>query len=477
MVTATTTSTSGSSIDVNTIVSSLMAVERLPVNRLNTQQTSYQAKISTYGTMQSQMASFQTAAAALGSSSSSSLLAFKTSSSDTGVLTASASSTAVAGTYALNVTSLAQSQNLVSAGQASSTTAISDGTSTTINFDFGTLSGGTLTGGVYTSPATFTSNGTATQSITIDSSNNTLQGISDAINAANIGMTATIVNDGSSSPYRLTLTSTATGISNSVKISTSGGDGTLDTLLANDPTGLPAAQHMNQTVAAQNSNFTVNGIAITNTSNTVTNAMQGVTLNLNTISAAPVTLTIARDTTAVSTAVSNFVSAYNSMYSMLQTASAYKSGSPLAGDPTLRDLQTQMRGIAAGAVTGGTLSAIGDAGISFTAAGVMQLDSAKLSTALSNNYSAVANLFNSSTGFATSFENMAKNTLAFDGAFANRTASLNQAVKSNNDRIGVMEANLANIEKRYRAQYSSLNVMLAEMGKTSSYLTQQLSRL
>jgi flagellar hook-associated protein 2 len=479
MVTAasSTSSSSGSSIDVNAIVTSLMTVERIPVDRIKAQQTSYQSKISTYGTMQSQMASFQAAAAALGSSSSSSLNSLQSTSSDTATLTASTTSSAVAGTYALNVTSLAQSQNLVSAGQMSSTATIgSNATSTTVSFDFGTLSGGTLAGGVYTSPATFTTNGTTTKSITIDSTNNTLQGISDAINAAGIGLTATIVNDGSATPYRLTLTSTATGLSNSVKISTSG-DSTINALLANDPTGLPAAQHLTQTVAAQNANFTVNGIAVTNSSNTVTNAIQGVTLNLNKITTAPVSLTVSRDTAAVSTAVSNFVSAYNSMYSMLQGASAYKSGSPLAGDPTLRDLQTQMRGIAAGAVTGGSLSAISDAGISFTPAGVMQLDSAKLTTALSNNYSAVATLFNSSTGFATKFESMAKNSLAFDGAFANRTQSLNKAVKTNDDRIALMEANLVNIEKRYRAQYSSLNVMLAEMGKTSSYLTQQLSRL
>lgn len=481
MVTSATSSSAASGasttgFDVNAIVTGLMSIERQPINTLTTRQSGYQAQISALGSIKSQVASFQTAVLALGSSSSSSLLAYRSTSSDPAVFSSSAGSTAVAGIYALNVTSLAQSQNLVAAGQASSTAAISDGVATTVSFDLGTISGGTLSGGTY-SGAAFTSNGSGIKSITIDGTNNSLQGIRDAINAAGMGVTATIVNDGSAAPNRLTLTSNATGVSNSIKITTSGGDGTLNTLLANDPAGLPAAQHLNQTIAAQNANFTVNGTAITDASNTVTNAIQGVTLNLAKVTTAPVTLTVARDTTAVSTAVSGLVTAYNSLYSAMKNSSAYKSGSALAGDATLRTLQTQMRSIAAGAVSGGTLTSIGQVGISFKTDGTMQLDSAKLSSAMTTNFNDVANLFNSATGYATKFDSLATTALAAGGTFATRTSGINQSIKSIGDQISSLETRMVGIEKRYRTQYSQLNVMLSQMGSTSAYLTQQLSRL
>lgn len=473
--TAATSSASTGAVNVVSIVSSLMAVASIPLNNLTSKQTSYQSKISAYGTISSQITAFQTAAAALSTTTTgtNSLQGFTSTSSDTTSVNATAASTAVAGNYTLNVSSLAQSQNLVAAGQTSATTAISNGTATTVNFDFGTISGGTLTGGVYTG-ATFTTNGTATKSITIDATNNTLSGIRDAINAAGMGVTASIVNDGSAAPFRLVVTSNTTGISNSVKISTVGGDGTINTLLANDPA---AVQHLNQTVAAQNANFTVNGIAVTSTSNTVTTAIQGVSLSLSKVTTAPVTLAVARDTATATTAVSNFVTAYNTLYSTLQTATAYKSTSPLAGEATLRDFMNQMRSVAAGAVTGGTMTSIGQSGISFTAAGVMQLDSAKLSTAMTTDYAGLTNLFSSATGYGTLFNKLATTTLSSTGSIANRTNSLNQSVKTATDSITVMNARLASLQTQYTNQYTALNVLMANMNTTSSYLTQQLSKL
>ncbi len=471
-----TNSTLSGGLDVNAIVTGLMAIERQPINKLNTQQSGLQAKISALGMIKSSMASFQTAVQALGSSSSSSLLAFQSISSDTSVLTATATNSAMAGSYSVNVTSLAQSQKLVAAGQTSTTATIGNGTATTVSFDFGTISGGILTGGAY-SGAAFSTNGSATQNITIDSSNNTLQGISDAINAAKIGVTATIVNDGSGTPYRLALSSNSSGASNSLKISTTGGDGTINALLANDPAGLPAAQHLSQTVSAQNALFDINGIPMSKSSNTVTDAIQGLTLNLNKITTSAATLTVARDTTAVSNAVSGIVTAYNSLYSAMKNSSTYKSGSALEGDPTLRTLQTQMRSIAGAAVSGGTLSTINQVGISFKADGTMQLDSTQLNSAMTNNFNDVASLFNSATGYATKFNNLTISALAVDGAFATHTSGLNKSIQGITDRIATLETRMSGIEKRLRTQYSNLNVMLSRMGTTSAYLSQQLSKL
>jgi flagellar hook-associated protein 2 len=478
--TAATSSASTGAINVVSIVSSLMAVASIPLNNLTTTVNKEQATISAYGTLQSQVTALQTAAAALGSSTSSSLMGYQTTSSNTGVLNATAGSTAVAGSYTLNITSLAQSQSLVATGQTSTTTAIGTGTPTTLTFDFGTISGGTLTSGTY-SGATFTSNGSGTKSIVIDSTNNTLQGISNAINAAGLGVSATIVNDGSGTPYRLSITSSSTGISNSIKITaTAGGDATVSSLLSYDPQGV---QNLNQTVAAQNATFNVNGIAMTKTSNTITNAIQGVTLNLSQTTAvnAPVTLSVSRNTGAVSTAVTNFVNAYNTLYSSMQSASAYKSTSPLAGEATIRDFMNQMRSIAAGAVTPlttGGPSSIEQAGISFTAAGVMQVNTATLNTAMTADYNGIANLFNNATtGYGTLFTNLTTTALSATGSLANRTASLTKQMTANNNQINILNTQLAALQVQYTKQYTNLNVVMAQMSQTSSYLTQQLSHL
>ena len=460
-------------IDVNAVVTALMSIERQPITRLTAKETGVQAKITALGLIKSKVDAFQTAVKALGSSNSSSLSAFKATASDTTIFSASASSTAVAGTYDLVVTKLAQSQKLVAVGQTSSTSAISNGVATTVTFDFGTISGGTLTSGVY-SDATYTSNGVAIPSITIDGTNNTLAGIRDAINAAAMGVTASIINDGSGTPYRLSLSSNSSGVSKSLKITTSGGDGTINTLLAHDPGGLPAAQHLVQNVAAQNANFTVNGIAINKTSNSVTEAIDGVTLTLSKVTTSPVTLTVARDTTAVTDAVTAFVKAYNDVYSAAKNSAAYKSKSALEGDATLRSIQAELRGIAAAAVTGGTLTQLFEAGLSFTATGTLQLDSAKLSSAMGTNFNDVAQLFNSATGYATKFEAWAKTALAVDGTFVTKTTGFNNSIKDIGTQRDTLELRMTSLERQYRTTFSNLNVMLSSMSQTSSYLSRQL---
>ncbi|MFH0934775.1 MAG: flagellar filament capping protein FliD, partial [Pseudomonadota bacterium] len=315
--------------------------------------------------------------------------------------------------------------------------------------------------------------GGTTAPVTIDSSNNTLQGIRDAINAADVGVTASIVNDGSGTPYRLALSSDNSGVSNSIKISTDGANASITSLLAHDPEG---TQNLAETVTAQNAVFSVDGIAISKTSNTVTDALEGVTLTLGKENSTA-TLTIARDTAAVTTAATSFVTAYNDLYTAMENSFAYKSGSALAGDTTLRTLQSEMRQIVATAASGGTLANLFEVGISAKSDGTLQLDSAKLNTAIASDFNNVADLFNSTTGFATRFDTWSTAALAFDGAFANRTASFNQSLKSIATQKDSLETRMDSLEQMYRRQFSSLNMALAGMNQTSTYLTQQLAKL
>ncbi|MCE9549421.1 MAG: flagellar filament capping protein FliD [Betaproteobacteria bacterium] len=394
MVTATASATTGTSIDVNSIVSQLMTVEQQPITKLDVKEASYQAKLSAFGTIKSALATFQSTLQGL--SNASKFQTVNATPSDTTIFSATAASTAIAGSYSVDITSLAQSQKLVAAGQTSSTAAIGTGAATTVTFDFGSISGGTFSAvtGAYTGAA-FTSNGNATKSIDIDSTNNSLQGIRDAINSLKMGITATIINDGSGTPYRLALSSDSSGATNSLKISVAG-DTAISDLLANDPAGV---QHLAETVTAQNANLKVNGVTVSKNSNTVFDVIPGVTLTLNKITASTASLSIARDTSTVSNSISGFVKAYNELSTALTTISAYnpatKTGALLQGDSTVRTLQSQLRVALSTAITGtsGALTTLSQVGVSFQKDGSLALDSAKLNSAISNNFNDIAGLF------------------------------------------------------------------------------------
>ena len=394
MVTTTASATTGTSIDVNSIVSQLMTVEQQPITKLNVKEASYQAKLSAFGTVKSALATFQTALQGL--SNASKFQAVNATPSDATVFSVTAASTAIAGSYSLDVTSLAQAQKLVASGQTSSTAAIGAGAATTVTFDFGSISGGSFSAvtGVYTGAA-FNSNGNATKSITIDNTNNSLQGIRDAINAGKMGVTATIINDGSGTPYRLALSSDSNGTNNSLKISVTG-DTAVSNLLTNDPAGI---QNLSETVTAQNANFKVNGVSVSKSSNTIFDVIPGVTLNLIKTTTSATNLTVVRDTAAIGNSISGFVKAYNDLSSTLATVSAYnpasKTGALLQGDSTVRSLQSQLRAALTTTVTGtsGALTTLSQVGVSFQKDGSLALDSTKLGNAISNNFNEIAGLF------------------------------------------------------------------------------------
>jgi len=399
---ATSATTSTTNLDVNSIVSQLMTVERQPINKLTVKEAGYQAKLSAYGSVKGALASFQTAVQGL--SSASKFTSLDATPSDDTILSATASSIAVAGTYSLEVTSLAQAQKLVAAGKSSSTASIGTGAETTVTFDFGTITGTPVNGIYPVAPATtFVSNGGGTKTVTIDSSNNSLQGIRDAINAAKIGVTATIVNDGNATnPYRLALSSDSNGASNSLKISVSG-DTDVGNFLAHDPV---ATQNLTETVTAANAVFKVNGVAVSKTSNSVADVIQGVTLNLKKITTSPITVTVAHDTASITNSVTSFVKSYNDLAKTLKDISAYdlktKQAAVLQGDSMERTIQSQLRNALGSPVVGasGDLTTLSQIGVTFQKDGSLALNSAKLNSVMASNVNDVASLF-AATGKAT----------------------------------------------------------------------------
>ncbi len=425
----------GSGLNVTGIISQLMAVQNQPVTLLMTQQTQDQTMVSNFGQLQSVLSTFQTSMQGLNSASA--YQSVNASVANSAVASVTAGATASAGTYSLQVNQLAQAQTLVTAGQASSTSAIGVGT---ISFSFGTITGNKPVNGQYDSGTTYANNGAAPKTVTISSSDSSITGIASAINAANIGVTASIVNDGSKTPYRLSLSVTNTGADNSLQISVAG-DPALAAMLNQNPAGTPAVvgvppavdvpatagvQNLTETSAAQNAQFTLNGIGITSSSNTASNVISGVSLSLlSTNITTPTTITVAKDTSGAVNAINSFVTAYNSAATTIQQATSYnsvtKQSGALQGQNSVLSIMNQMRGILNQAVPGApsAMSMLAQVGVGYQKDGTLSVDSVKLQAALNSNPSAVTGMFASNGTASDSLISYSGNTSATQpGAYA-----------------------------------------------------------
>jgi flagellar hook-associated protein 2 len=469
----------GSGLDVNSIISQLMTLERRPITLLDKQEASYKAKLSAFGTIKSALAALQAAAKALASPAK--FASFQATVADATVLNAAAGPSAAAGSYSVQVHTLAQNQKLVAVGQVSDTAVMGTGGTTTLTFEFGAIAG-TLdpATGKY-SGATFTPGTASAQTVTIDAANNTLQGIRDAINAANIGVTASIINDGSATPYRLVLTSNNSGVESSMRIAVSA-DPDIAALLAHDPAG---SQALSERATASDASFSIDGIAITKPSNTVADAIGGVTLTLLKPNSST-TFNVASDTAAIQEKVDAFVKAYNDLSKALRDATAADptagTSSALTGDSTVRSIQSQMRQILTGALAGttGALTRLADVGIAFQRDGTLAVDATKLTEALADPTKRVGELFvkgTAVTGFAAQIDIRIEAMLSTDGLVASRTDGINDSIRDIGKRRERIEARLVQIEARYRAQFTALDTMIASMNKTSEFLQQQLANL
>ncbi|HEB87524.1 MAG TPA: flagellar hook protein FliD [Gammaproteobacteria bacterium] len=384
----------GSGLDVNGIVTQLVTVERQPVaQRLDRREANLQARLSAFGLLKSAISSFQ---GSLGALSDPTLFQAKTSQSGTpAVASVSASNAAAVGSFSLSVTQLAAAHSLVSdsALPAAQFTAISDVVGTgSLTFNFGTTSYDPATD-TYTSFVQNPNQGAQTVQITDGS----LSGIRDAVNAANVGVSASIVFDGTNE--RLVFTSTNSGAANSLEITVADDDGN-----NNDTSGLSlfsfnaTTNNLLQTQGAQDAQATLNGINITSASNTLSNTLNGVTVTLLTTGSS--TLTVSKDSSVISTNITTFVDQYNNLVKTINDLSAFDpttgvSGA-LNGDGVLRALDSQFRRILSNQVVGApdAFSILANIGITRNSTdGTLVVDSTKLSAAISSNTDAVTGLF------------------------------------------------------------------------------------
>lgn len=382
----------GSGLDIEGLVTSLVEAERAaPELRLAEQESIAQAELSAFGQLNSALSDFQSSIASLADSSLYS--AVRASSGDVNSIYASATSAASEGSYDLEVTQLASSHSLASGGFADSdSTAIGTGTLTIRlgNTDYDS------DGDIYNG---FTLNGDQQiLSLDIDSSNNTLQGISDAINAADAGVSASVVNDGGG--YRLLLTSQFTGEENSLEISVTDDDGNdADTAGLSQLAFNSSATNMEQTAAAADALFKINGLTISSSENQVNDALEGVTLDLKAVTSAPVSITVERDLATIESAVLGFVTAFNQLQDTFTGVAGYDSasgtGGLLQGDFTVGAIENGIKGILRGTPEGvnGELQRLSQIGISTNADGSLSLDTAVLNSALQDDLQGVSALF------------------------------------------------------------------------------------
>lgn len=443
----------GSGLPLDTLLTQLQNNENTALQAIQTQQTTAQTTLSAYGKVQSAVNALQAAAQVLANANT--YGALKTSVSST-ALTASTSTGAIAGQYSVTVDQMAKAQTLVTTGQASLTQAYGTGGTITVTLNDGT-----------------------TKTLDMTGKDTSLNGLVSAINGdPDLGISATLVNDGSSTPYHLLITANATGTQASVaSISSSNSavqglmgftQGTSSANISEDP--------------AANATLHVNGIQITSQSNTVQDAIQGVTMNLSAVNTTPSILSITRDSSQTTQAVQNFVSAYNGLQSTIQSLTAYdtstNTGSPLTGDSLARSVQSQVSNVLNTVVPTGTINNLYQLGININPSdGTLTVDSTKLSQALASNPGDVQNLLGGTAGVGSVMNTLTTNMLGTGGLFKSASDSLNQTLNDLQSQYSQTSDRINTVMNNYRQQFTALDTLVAQMNSVSSYLTQQLSSL
>ena len=448
----------GSGLDLSGLLDDLESAEQEKLTPIVSQQQSYKTKLSAFGTLESSLTALRDAATKL--SDPETFTAVKNSMTGDAV-TASTTGDAVAGRYQVSVSKLAQAQSLASGGQADKDANL--GMTGTLKFTVG--SGEDFNVAV--------------------EDGNTLEDLRDAINAQKGGVTASIVNDGSDTPYRLVLSSDATGTDSQITID--GDSDALDAAFGFNSTaadGSPGTDGMEQKVSAQDAELTVNGISITSQSNTVEGALQGVTLNLTSTTESAETLSVSKDTESMTKAVKAFVDAYNSFQSTADNLTSYDSESDTAGtllgNSTMRSIESRLRSVLSYSDSEGTFSMLSDLGIERQLDGTLKVDDDKLSDAITSDSDAVSQFFSGAdgkNGLVANIDETMGSILDDGGLLQAATDGIDTTLSRLDDRYTRMQESIDATVERYRTQFASLDSLVAQMNSTSSYLTQQFDAL
>ncbi|MGC7870265.1 flagellar filament capping protein FliD [Desulfosporosinus sp. SYSU MS00001] len=477
-----------SGYDFSGIISQMMQAYKLPETQMQTQQSTLQAQQDAWHDVNTRLSALDATLATLQSSDT--WTATTATSSNTSFVTATGGSGALAGSYSVNVTNTATAEVVVSQNTTDTLSGMSN-----YNYDSGTDS----------SSWDFSING---KNVVVRSSTSgsdpTLTDIASSINRAQVGVTASLIQV-DSSHYRLSITSNKTGQNNAITF----GDpnGTLSSLgISTSPTLLTQAQLDSGTVggisqAAQDAHFTVNGISITSASNTVTTAIQGVTLNLS--GSGTSTVTVAADPSVAEKAVQAFVDQYNSVQSFIATEQKYdtktKTAGDLFGDAQLEGIQARLRGLLGGTFNNPTspYSILSDVGVSTSADNFgedasLNFDTTKFATAFAANPQSVANLFsapyngvtpkndtvnNQYEGLGNTLHAYLNPIIMYGGTLSQIDDSYSRQIKDVEDQISDFEQRATDYETMLNAKFSNLETVLSGLNAQGSWLTSQVNAM
>ena len=455
----------GSNLDLTTLYNQLETAEQSKLTTITNQQNTYNAQLSAYGKLQSALTSLQTATANLGKVAT--WNSTTVSSTNTSFSAVTTSDTAI-GNYNVNVIQVAKAQVLTSGSFATNNTQL----------------GGTTADG--TRKLTITQPGTKDPlEVTLSDSDTSLTGIANAINKANGNVSATVIK-AADNDYRLMLTSKSTGTDFDMTVSVTGDD------------TLQQALNLSEQSASKNAIVSVNDIKIERSSNTISDAVPGMTLTLKSPSTAAETLTVARTTDANNKAITDWVTAYNSLQSTIASVTKYvavdagtdqsNNNGALVGDGNVRSIQSQLRSLLTNVQTG-TYGIAAQLGITQDpvsgadgSTGNLKIDTTKLTKALTDNPQAVQQYFvgdGKTTGFATQMNNtltkMLDTSTTSSGVIKNAQDGINSTLKTLKQRYDDMSDTIDATMARYKAQFTSLDTLVSKLNNTSSYLTQQFS--
>lgn len=445
----------GSGLPLDQLLADLRKSENQALSLIQSRQVRAESRLSAYGTLKNALESLKTATDALGKADT--FGALKTSVSGE-AYTAVATSKAIPGEYAITVESLATKQTLVSRGVEDRTTQIGDG--------------GTIT---------FTVGG-QTKTVDLTDTDSSLDAIVKAINSdKDLGVKATLINDGGDEPHRLLLTASDTGTKAAISSITVDGNAELAGLINfNSGTG-PDAPGITER-AATDAQLLINGIKITSHSNTVEGAIEGVTLNLAKASTDSSNLSVAADDSVTSKAINEFVTAYNALQSTIGALTSYnienQTSSALAGDSLARRIQSDVRNAINVATTEGNVRSLAQLGITTNVNdGSLEVDEAKLAAALKDNMPDVQALLSGATGLSGRLGDVVETFNRSGGLISSTTDSITKNISDLQRQYDVTADRIDLKMENYRRQFSALDSFVAQMNSVSSYLSQQLSML
>lgn len=452
----------GSGLDVTGIINGLMNVERRPLQLLQTEATKITTKVSAWGKIQSQLAALQDSARNLMKADTYS--AAKASSSDESKVKVTTQAGATAGNYDIEVTKLAQRQSLVATSVASDATVVGSGS---LTFTFGTVTAGS-----------FSASATATPISVAIPAGSTLAQVRDAINAGSAGVNASIITDANGA--RLAIRGNDSGDNKAFEITATDNDGT-----NNDAAGLSqlaysfaSAGSMTKPQTASNAALTIDGIAISSASNTITGAINAVTIQLiaPTATATPAAISVASDGDAIKQNLQDFVDAYNSVNKTLADQVKYdattKRGGPLQGDRGATQIQAQLRELLRSTVTGGSVARLSDIGIEAQRDGSLKINSTKLGAAIAvpgnidaffrNSGQVVA----SDTGIARKLDTKISDLLGTAGTVTGATSTLSKRSRVNQEQQEAMTRRLDLVQKNLQRTYTALDQQITLIRST-----------